>query len=207
MTTLLQLNSSLFEDRGASTALSNRLVSRLRDVHPALKVVRRDLAREPLAHFDGTLLQALGTPATARTLDQARLVAEADALIEEVKSADVLVIGAPLYNFAVPTQLKSWFDRIARAGVTFRYTAQGPEGLLKGKKAYVVTSRGGVHRDGPTDHAVPYLRTMLGFVGIDDVEVVYAEGLAMGEEPRRTGLAAAEAQIDALVAATLARAA
>lgn len=199
MTTLLQINSSLFEDHGASTTLANRLVDRLTAARPGLQVVRRDLARDPLAHFDAALLQALSTPAADRTTEQSRLVADADALIAEVQAADVLVIGAPLYNFGLPSQLKSWFDRIARAGVTFRYTAQGPEGLLKGKKAYVLTSRGGVHRDAPTDHAVPYLRTMLAFVGIDDVEVVYAEGLAMGEGPRRAGLAAAEAAVDALV--------
>lgn len=199
MTKLLQINSSLFEDHGTSTTLANRLVDRLVAARPGLQVVRRDLARDPLAHFDAALLQALSTPAADRTTEQSRLVADADALIAEVQAADVLVIGAPLYNFGLPSQLKSWFDRIARAGVTFRYTAQGPEGLLKGKKAYVLTSRGGVHRDAPTDHAVPYLRTMLAFVGIDDVEVVYAEGLAMGEAPRRAGLAAAEAAVDALV--------
>lgn len=201
MTTLLQIDSSLFGGRGASTALADRLVGRLRAARPDLQVVRRDLAREPLQHFDGRLMAALSTPAADRTAEQARLVADADALIAELRAAAVLVIGAPLYNFGVPTQLKSWFDRIARAGVTFRYTANGPEGLLKGRKAYVVTTRGGVHRDAPTDHVVPWLRTMLGFVGIDDFEVIYAEGLAMGAEPRAAGIAAAEAAIDALVLA------
>lgn len=199
MANVLQINSSLFEDHGVSSSLANRLVGRLRDAHPGLAVTRRDLARDPLPHFDAAVLNALSTPAADRTAEQARVVAEADALIAEVRAADALVIGAPLYNFGLPSQLKSWFDRIARAGVTFRYTANGPEGLLEGKKAYVLTSRGGVHRDAPTDHAVPYLRTMLAFVGITDVEVVYAEGLAMGAEPRAAGIAAAEAAVDALV--------
>jgi FMN-dependent NADH-azoreductase len=195
---ILQLNSSLFSDQGTSTTLATRLVGRLRGGRPDVRVTRRDLAREPLPGFDGATLAALTTSAEQRNAEQAATVARADALIAEVQAADVLVIAAPMYNFAAPSQLKTWFDYIARAGVTFRYTAQGPEGLLTGRKAYVVTTRGGIHRDAPTDNLVPYLRTMLGFVGITDVEVVYAEGLAMGDEPRRRGLAAAEAAIDAL---------
>jgi FMN-dependent NADH-azoreductase len=199
MTTVLQINSSLFSDKGASTALADRLVARLRATRPDTAVVRRDLARDPLPHFDGATMAALTTPAAGRTPEQAATVARADALIDEVKRADVLVIAAPMYNFHAPTQLKAWFDYIARAGVTFRYTATGPEGLLTGKRAYVVTTRGGVHRDAPTDNLVPYLKTMLGFVGITDVDVIYAEGLAMGDEPRRAGLAQAEAAIDVAI--------
>jgi FMN-dependent NADH-azoreductase len=198
MTTILQINSSLYSDAGASTTLADRLVASFRRSAPDAVVIRRDLGRAPLPQFDGDTLAALTTPQAQRTPAQAETVARADAVIAEVQAADVLVIGAPMYNFSVPSQLKSWFDYIARAGVTFRYTAQGPEGLLKGRKAYVVTTRGGVHRDAPTDNVVPYLRTMLGFVGITDVEVVYAEGLALGDEPRRTALAQAEATIDAL---------
>lgn len=200
MTTVLQINSSLFSDKGASSALADRLVARLRAARPDLVATRRDLGREPLAHFDGEVMTALMTPADARTPTQAALVAQADALIAEVQAADTLVIAAPMYNFHAPSQLKSWFDYIARAGVTFRYTATGPEGLLKGKKAFIVTTRGGVHRGQPTDNMVPYLKTMLGFVGIADVEVIYAEGLAMGDEPRRAALAQAEAAIDAIAA-------
>jgi FMN-dependent NADH-azoreductase len=200
MNTVLQINSSLFSDKGSSSALADRLVARLKAAKPGTTSVRRDLGREPLPHFDGASMTALMTPADARTPAQAELVAQADALIAEVKAADTLVIAAPMYNFHAPSQLKTWFDYIARAGVTFRYTAQGPEGLLTGKKAYVVTTRGGVHRGQPSDTMVAYLRTMLGFVGITDVEVIYAEGLAMGDEPRRAGLAQAEAAIDAVAA-------
>jgi FMN-dependent NADH-azoreductase len=198
MTTILQINSSLFSESGASSPLTDRLVERLRTAQPGATVIRRDVGRAPLPPFDGQVLGALSTPADARTAEQAASAALADAVIAEVQAADVLVIAAPMYNFTIPSQLKSWFDYIARAGVTFRYTEQGPEGLLKGRKAYVVTTRGGVHRDGPTDHVVPYVRTLLAFVGITDVDVVYAEGLAMGEEPRRAALAQAEAAIEAL---------
>jgi FMN-dependent NADH-azoreductase len=198
MKTILQIDSSLFSDSGASAALTKQLVGRLREARPDAVVIRRDLGRSPLPQFDGEVLGALSTPAAQRTPTEVERAALADAVIAEVQAADVLVIGAPMYNFMVPSQLKSWFDYIARAGVTFRYTAQGPEGLLKGRKAYVVTTRGGVHRDAPTDNVVPYLRTMLGFVGITDVEVIYAEGLALGEEPRRLALAQAEAAIAAV---------
>lgn len=198
MTTVLQITSSLFSEQGASTALAERLVDRLRETNPGLTVVRRDLGRSPLPYFDGEAMAALATPAANRTPAQQARVAQADALVAELKAADTIVIGAPMYNFAAPSQLKTWFDYVARAGVTFRYTAQGPEGLLVGKQAYVLTTRGGVHRDAPSDNLVPYLRTMLGFVGITDVEVVYAEGLALGAEPRQRALAAAEATIDAL---------
>ena len=104
-----------------------------------------------------------------------------DALIAEVQAADVVVLGVPMYNFGVPAQLKNWIDAIARAGVTFRYTANGPEGLLKGKKVYVALTRGGKYRDTPADTQVPYLKTVLGFLGMTDVQFVYAEGLAMGD--------------------------
>ncbi|MBS0396812.1 MAG: NAD(P)H-dependent oxidoreductase, partial [Proteobacteria bacterium] len=122
----------------------------------------------------------------------------ADAVIAEVLAADELVIAAPMYNFGAPSTLKTWFDHLARAGVTFRYTAQGPQGLLRDKRATLVTTRGGVHRDRPQDHLVPYVRTMLAFVGIDALEVVYAEGLALGEANRAAALARAREEIDSL---------
>lgn len=198
MTTLLQIDSSVFSNQGTSSTLARRLIDRLRAATPGLAVVHRDLGREPLPHLDGARIQALMTPAAERTPEQAAWVAQADAVIAEIQAADALVIGAPMYNFSVPTQLKSWFDYVARAGVTFRYTASGPQGLLTGKKAYVITTRGGVHRAQPTDTVVPWITTMLNFVGITDIEFIYAEGLAMGDEPRTRALAAAQASIDAL---------
>jgi len=200
MGTVLQINSSLAGDAAASTALADRLVAQLVASHPGTRVVRRDLAREPLAHLDAGRLAALATPAEARTPAQAAIVAEADAVIAEVQAATQLVIAAPMYNFAAPSTLKSWFDHLARAGVTFRYTADGPVGLLAGKRATLVTTRGGVHRDRPHDHLVPYVRTMLAFVGITDLEVVYAEGLALGAAPRDAALDRAKVEIDSLAA-------
>ncbi len=200
MTTLLQINSSLSGDAAASTQLADRLVARFAAATPGATVVRRDLYRQPLPHLDGARLQALARPAAERAAGEAAIVAEADAVIAEVMAADHLVIAAPMYNFGAPSQLKSWFDHLARAGVTFRYTANGPEGLLRNKRATLVTTRGGVHRDRPHDHLVPYVRTMLAFVGITDLEVVYAEGLALGAEPREAALALARTEIDSLAA-------
>ncbi len=201
MTTLLQINSSLFGAQGASSQLADAYVARLQGREPGLRLIRRDLSANPIPHLDAQRLEALGTPVASRTAVQRRIGAEADALVAELKDADVLVLGAPMYNFAVPSQLKAWFDHIARAGLTFRYTEAGPEGLLTGKRAVVFTSRGGVHRDQPEDGVVPYVRTMLNFVGITDIEFVYAEGLALGAEPRQQALDAARAQIETLLAA------
>lgn len=204
MSTVLIVTSSLAGPASHSNRLVERYAERLGAANPALTVTRRDLARDPVAPLDGARLRALGVPAASRTDAETRIVAEGDALIGELKAADVVLIGAPMYNFTVPSQLKSWFDHVARAGVTFRYTAQGPEGLLVGKRAVLVTTRGGRHRGAPEDHVVPYVRTMLGFLGITDVEVVYAEGLAIGDTERESALAAAKAHIDALPTTSLA---
>jgi FMN-dependent NADH-azoreductase len=122
-------------------------------------------------------------------------------LIEELQQADALVLAAPMYNFAVPSQLKAWFDRVARAGVTFRYTEQGSEGLLTGKRAFVFTSRGGLYEGGQGDMVVPYVQQMLNFVGIADIEFIFAKGLNLGDQMRQAGIAQAEAHSDALLAA------
>jgi FMN-dependent NADH-azoreductase len=200
MNTVLQINSSLAGEHAASTALADRLVAGLLARSPGLAVVRRHLDRDPLPHLDAARLAALGKPAAQRSAAEAAIAAEADAVIAEVQAARHLVIAAPMYNFTAPSTLKSWFDHLARAGVTFRYTAHGPEGLLQGRRATLVTTRGGVHRDRPQDHLVPYVRTMLAFVGIADLEVVYAEGLALGAEPRDAALGRARAEIDSLAA-------
>jgi FMN-dependent NADH-azoreductase len=160
----------------------------------------RDLAANPHPVLDEAALGALFTPAEQRTPEQAARVALDDALIAQVQSADAIVLGVPMYNFGVPVQLKTWIDAIARAGVTFRYTENGPEGLLKGKKVYVALARGGIYRDTPADSQVPYLKGVLGFLGMTDVEFIYAEGLAMGPESADKAFAAAEAAIGAVVA-------
>lgn len=201
MSKLLQINSSIFSDQGVSSQLANRFVADWLARHPGTEVVRRDLAQDPIPHMDGECLTALMTPAEQRSPEQARLVALADQLIRELQEADVLVLGAPMYNFAIPSQLKAWFDRITRAGVTFRYTENGSEGLLAGKRAFVFTSRGGLHRGQPQDTIAPLVQQLLNFVGISAIEFVYAEGLNLGEQPRQAALAEAEARIQSLLAA------
>ena len=136
-----------------------------------------------------------------RTPEHSARVAQDDVLIAEIVAADVVVLGVPMYNFGVSAQLKNWIDAISRAQVTFRYTASGPEGLLKGKKVYVALTRGGQYRNTPNDSQVPYLKTIFAFLGMTDVQFVYAEGLAMGPEALQNGLASAHSQIEELVAA------
>ena len=198
---ILQVNSSARREASQSTRLANRIVERLRDAAPEARVRVRDLASDPHPVLDEAALGALFSPAAQRTPEQAARVALDDALIAQAQAADVLVLGVPMYNFGVPAQLKNWIDAISRAGVTFRYTEKGPEGLLKGKKVYVALARGGLYRGTPADTQVPYLKTVLGFLGMTDVQFVYAEGLAMGEEAERRGIASAWEQIEEVVAA------
>jgi len=201
MNPILHIDSSLFSAGGASSQLAARFVDTLRDGNPALSVTHRDLGQQPVPHLDAARLTAISTPESERSAEQRAIAAEADALIAELQQAELVVLGVPMYNFQVPTQLKAWFDHVARAGTTFRYTANGPEGLLKGKRAVVFTSRGGVHQGQATDTVTPWVRTMLGFLGIDDVEFVYAEGLNMGDGAREAGLAAAAERVAEVVAA------
>ncbi|WP_305072628.1 FMN-dependent NADH-azoreductase [Propionivibrio sp.] len=196
---ILQINSSARQGAN-STRVADAIVARLTASQPSANVVLRNLATEPHPVLDEAALGALFTPADQRTPEQAARVALDDALIAEVQAADVIVLGVPMYNLGVPVQLKTWIDAIARAGVTFRYTENGPEGLLKGKKVYVALARGGRYRDTPFDTQVPYLRTVLGFLGIADVSFIYAEGLNMGPDAAEQGFAEAEADIAAAVA-------
>ncbi|MCC5858803.1 MAG: FMN-dependent NADH-azoreductase [Ectothiorhodospiraceae bacterium] len=201
MSQLLQINSSVFGDQGVSSQLANAFVQEWKRKDPGAHVTHRDLVVDAIPHLDGERLTALMTSEAERTPEQQQVVEQSDALIRELQEADLVVIGAPMYNFGIPSQLKSWLDMVARSGITFRYTEQGPEGLLTGKKVYVFASSGGIHRGGHSDGVTPYLETMLGFLGMTDVEFIYAEGLAMGEEPRARGIAQANARIDALLAA------
>jgi FMN-dependent NADH-azoreductase len=156
----------------------------------------RDLSRTPHPALDEAALGALFTPADQRTETQAARVALDDALIAELKAADVIVLGVPMYNFGVPVQLKNWIDAVARAGVTFRYTDTGPEGLVTGKKVYVALTRGGLYRNTPADTQTPYLKTFLAFIGLTDVQFIFAEGLAMGPEAEQKAMASAQSQIE-----------
>ncbi|MCV2365382.1 NAD(P)H-dependent oxidoreductase [Paucibacter sp. DJ1R-11] len=204
MSRILQINSSarrVVDGQGSvSTRLAQELVARLQTQHPGSELTVRDLALQPHPVLDEAALQALFTPAEQRSIEQAARVALDDALIAEVQAADVLVIGSPMINFGVSAQLKNWIDAISRARVTFQYTANGPEGLLKNKKVYVLLARGGIYRDQPSDTVVPYLRTVLGFLGMSDVQFIYAEGLAMGPDAEAAAWEAAREQISGALA-------
>ena len=201
---ILQINSSArswANGQGSqSTRLANELVEQLRAGNPGAALTLRDLTGHPHPALDEATLGALFTPAEARSAEQHARVALDHALIEEVKAADVIVIGVPMVNFGITSQLKNWIDAIAKAGVTFKYTATGPIGLIEGKKVYAVLARGGIYRDQPHDTQVPYLRQTLGFLGITDVEFIYAEGLAMGPDAEAKALASARAEIAAATA-------
>ena len=197
---ILQINSSARSSGSESTRLADAIVAKLQDSAPPAAVTRRDLAVTPHPPIDEATLGALFTPADQRTPQQAARVALDDLLIAELQAADVIVIGSPMYNFGITVQLKSWFDAVARAGTTFKYTATGPVGLLTGKKAYVTLARGGFHRDGGNDGQTQHLKTFLGFLGISDVTFVYSEGLNMGPEAVATAQAKANAEIDAELA-------
>lgn len=199
-TQLLQINTSLFSSQGQSSQLADRFVASFRERHPDAAVVTRDVAGEPVPHLDARRFGAFTTPAADRTSEQQAVVAYSDALIDELRAADVIVLGLPMYNFGVPSQLKSYFDHIARAGVTFRYTANGPEGLIKGKKAYVFAARGGLYVGTPLDTQTRYVRDFLRFIGIEDVEFVYAEGLAIDAQTRTKALEQANDCIEKLAA-------
>lgn len=200
MTTLLQINTSLFAENGQSSKLAQAFVDGWQRRNPDGRVVIRDLTQQPLPHLDAERFAAFLAKPEDRTPAQQAVVAESDALIEEIKAAETVVLGLPLYNFGVPSQLKAWIDHIARAGVTFRYTATGPEGLLGGRKLYVFAARGGLYQGTPADTQTGFIQTFFQFLGINDIEFVYAEGLNMGDEPKRLALQQATAQIERLAA-------
>ena len=200
---ILQINSSARADGSHSTQLAQTVVDRLRAAATdgqAIALTVRDLGQTPHPELNEATLQALFTHSEQRTPAQAARVALDDALIAELQAADVVVLGVPMYNFGVPAALKNWIDAISRAGVTFRYTEKGPEGLLKGKKVYVALTRGGKYRNTPSDTQVPYLRTVLSFLGMTDIQFIYAEGLALGADAEQQSLASARQQIEAVLA-------
>ena len=196
---ILQINSSARSTGSESTRLADSIVAKLSATNPGATVERRDLAANPHPVIDEPTLQALFTPADQRSAEQAARVALDDALIAQVQAADTIVIGSPMYNFGITVQLKSWFDAIARAGVTFKYGATGPIGLLTGKKVYVALSRGGMHRDAPSDTQLPHLKMFLAFLGMTDVQFVYSEGLGMGPDAVAKAQAEADEQVNAVL--------
>ncbi|ASJ98726.1 FMN-dependent NADH-azoreductase [Shewanella marisflavi] len=197
MAKVLVLKSSILGDYSQSAKLIDHLQQHWQG--QGAEVTVRDLAAQPLPVLDGEIAMGLrgGEELTAR---QQEVLALSDELVAELKAHDTIVIAAPMYNFSIPTQLKNWIDLIARAGVTFTYTETGPKGLVDGKRAVLVTTHGGVHKNGDSDHVVPYLKTVLGFIGITDVETVYGEALNMGPEASEQGISEAKQSIEQLVA-------
>jgi FMN-dependent NADH-azoreductase len=195
---LLHIDSSILGTQSASRELSAAWAANWKTRHPESAVAYRDLAAQPLPHLTADVVMARSAP---HAVDDAELRSRLDAdeaMMQEFLDADVIVIGAPMYNFSVPSQLKAWIDRIAVAGRTFSYGPKGPQGLAGGKKVVVISSRGGVYSTGPAaafDHQESYLRAVFGFLGIDDVEFIRAEGLNMGADQRTASMSDAHARI------------
>jgi len=199
MKKLLQINASLFSGNGQSSTMSNQFVAGWREAHPDGEVTLRDLGADPVPHLTAQRFGALIAKPEERNAEQQVVVDFSDALIDEIRNADVIALGLPMYNFGIPSALKAYFDHIARAGVTFRYTEKGPVGLLTGKKVYVFAARGGLYAGSPLDTQSGYVRDFLRFIGIDDVEFVYAEGLNMGDASKQAALNNAQAAIQQLI--------
>ncbi|MFP6863946.1 FMN-dependent NADH-azoreductase [Pseudomonas sp.] len=199
---LLHLDSSILGDSSASRQLSRAVVDSWLAAEPEAQVSYRDLASDALSHLSAASLVAGGTPAELRDAAQQHEVELAEATLNEFLAADAIVIGAPMYNFTVPTQLKAWIDRVAVAGKTFAYDENGPKGLAGGKKVVIVSTAGGIHAGQPSGQAhEEYLQLVLRFLGITDIEIVRVEGLAYGDEPRANAFKSAQAQITGLFAA------
>ena len=201
MTTLLQINASINNGNGESSRLAKQFVAAFHKRHPSAAIVARDVAAaEPVPHLTAERFGAFITKPEDRSAAQQAVVTYSDTLINELRQADVIVLGLPMYNFGVPSQLKAYFDHIARIGETFEYTEKGPVGKLTGKKVYVFAARGGVYEGTPMDTQTSYVRDFLRFLGISDVEFIYAEGLNMGPQSKQTALAKAEAEIARIAA-------
>jgi FMN-dependent NADH-azoreductase len=196
---ILQLNSSVRGAQSESIRVANAITAKLVAANPGADVVVRDLVADRHPVLDEAALGALFTPASERSAEQAARVALDDTLIAQAQAADVIVMGAPMYNFAMPVQLKTWFDAVARAGVTFRYTEAGQEGLLKNKKVYVAAARGGVY-PAQGDPQVPQLVTLLNFLGLKDHTFVYSAAQSMGPDAAAKGQAEADAAIESAFA-------
>lgn len=200
MSNVLVLNSSVSGDASVSRQLVNDAVELLRGA--SADITLRDLSAQPVPHLGQDAVAAIRGGATANEA-QEQALALSDKLVAELLAADTLVIGAPMYNFGIPSQLKAWFDYVLRAGIAFKYSEAGPEGLLKGKRAVVIETRGGLYSEGPAavmDAQEPHLRGMLGFMGITDVTFVRAEKLAFGDEAKAASLASAREQLQSFAA-------
>jgi len=209
--TILHIATSPMAERSVSRKLAAKTLEALQAKYPESTVVTRDLAVHPLPHLDGTILSAFFTPADQRNAALAAAAVPSDRAIDEIFAADIIVIDAPMWNFGIPSVLKAWIDHISRAGRTFKYTAMGAQSLLPaGKKAIIISSRGGIYSEGPAkamDHQETYLTAILAFIGITDVSFVRAEGVAMGEEAVKKAMTSADAEIAHLLGPSSKRAA
>lgn len=197
MATLLYIKSSIFGDGGQSSQLAAAFIEKWKAKHPQGEILVRDLITENFPHMDGTVVTALRGDAAEHSDEHRAILQRSDELVAELNKADEVVIGVPFYNFNIPSQMKSYFDLLARAGVTFSYTENGPVGLIEDKAVSLITTRGGMYRDSGMDFQIPFVKQFLGFIGLKNIEVIYAEGLAMGGVAEKS-LADANAQIAAI---------
>lgn len=197
---ILVVTASVFGQDGQSSQLVERTLQQLKQTHGEIQITHRDLAKEPVPHLDASRFGAFLADTNDRTDEQKRIVDYSDSLIAEIKQADIVVMGVPMYNFGIPSALKAYFDHIARSGITFRYTEHGPLGLLEDRPVYILAARGGVYSGTPNDSQTPYLRSFLGFLGLKDVHFVYAEGLNMGDDQKKGALEDAGRNIETLIA-------
>ena len=198
MSNVLIIESSARQQGSFSRQLTQQFISQWQAAHPADKVTLRDLALNPVPHLDANLRGGWMKPEAQRNADEQSSLQRSNELTDELLAADVLMLAAPMYNFAIPSTLKAWLDHVLRAGVTFKYTETGPQGLLTGKKAYVLTARGGLYAGSTSDHQEPYLRQVLAFVGIHDVTFIHAEGMNLGGDFQEKGLNQAKASLSAI---------
>ena len=195
MSNVLIIESSARQQDSFSRELTQQFISHWKTLHPADRLTIRDLAVNPVPHLDADLLGGWMKPEAQRNAAEQASLQRSNELTDELLAADVLVLAAPMYNFAIPSTLKAWLDHVLRAGLTFKYTETGPQGLLTGKKAYVLTARGGIYAGSTADHQEPYLRQVLAFVGIHDVTFIHAEGMNLGGDFQEKGLNQAKARL------------
>ncbi|WP_394779459.1 FMN-dependent NADH-azoreductase [Undibacterium sp.] len=204
MSNILHINSSVRGTGSISRQLTGEFLNRWQATYPADTITELDLAANPVPHLTEQMMGAFFTPADKLTPEQANTVALSDNLVAQLLESDIIVIGAPMYNFSISSSLKAWIDHVARAGLTFKYTDTGPAGLVTGKKVYVFTSRGGVYSEGPAkvmDFHETYLRAVFGFLGITDVNFIHTEGVGMGQEATAKAILASRTVIGDLLAA------
>jgi len=197
--TVLHIDSSIRGNDSDSRSLSSQFINQWRLARPADRIQERDIVTNALPHIDATLVSGLLTNEADRNDGMIEALSRVETLVNEFLEADVIVVGAPMYNFGIPSTLKAWIDHISQAGRTFRYTENGPEGMAKGKSVYIFSTRGGVYDNSPMDHQVACLKTVFAFLGIEDIQVIQAEGLNLSPASRERSLASANSQIIELV--------